>query len=205
MASAGGKPGGRRKATKAAGKAPRRAKAKPGSESASSAETGTKRTRTREPRKPSSPPDWGPLFLLALEHHRSVTDACKAVGKGRTTAYQRREDDGPFRTRWDEIVAGQIGDLEDSSLKRATFGSARPLLYKGKLVTDEDGEIVEWRQFPEALAQFLLRCRAGYDDRGGPESISAGEFARRTAEALGAIETVTCPEDEPDLESVPEA
>jgi hypothetical protein len=88
-----------------------------------------------------SHPDWTTGFLAALEQSPNVSAACRAVGIGRRTAYDRRESDPEFARDWDDALQTAVDDLVGKTWKRA----------------DES----------DTLAIFLLKCHRPqvYGDR----------------------------------------
>ena len=100
-------------------------------------------------------------FIDAIREHRSITKACEAVGKGRTTVYRWRNDDSEFQEEWDEAVETNVDDLEAGAMKRAIEGWLEPVYFKGKPV----GVV---RKFSNALTIFMLKKnrKKMYDDIG---------------------------------------
>lgn len=71
--------------------------------------------------------------------------------------YRRRDDDVPFRERWDEIKGGTVDSLEGSTMQRAINGVVRrkfATVYRNGVK-----HTVEWeeREYPERTAMFLLQ------------------------------------------------
>ena len=89
-------------------------------------------------------------FIDAIREHRSITKACEAVGKGRTTVYRWRKDNQEFQEEWDEAVETNVDDLEAGAMRRAIEGWLEPVYYKG----EPKGVI---RKFSNALTIFMLK------------------------------------------------
>jgi len=96
-------------------------------------------------------------FLKALAACGCVTDACRAVGMSRESAYQlyNRPASAAFRRAWDAALdcAGSL--VEDGAWERSIKGVARPIFYKGE-------QVGEYRHFDERLTMFLLRYRRAH-------------------------------------------
>ena len=122
---------------------------------------GTKRTanaraRTRAPRKASSPPDWGPLWLEAFAESRKVSEACRVTGKGRTTVYDRRADDEDFAEAWNEIILSRKDDLRDGMWNRAIKGDRRPIVVH-EIMADGQRQtrVLQHTTYDTGLQKFL--------------------------------------------------
>jgi hypothetical protein len=98
-------------------------------------------------------------FLKQLAAGGSVTSAARAIGTGRSTVYQWRDDD-EFAALWDEAVKAGTDLIEDEAVRRAVEGVPRPVFYQGQIV----GSIQEFSDF---LLDRQLRARrkAKYSDR----------------------------------------
>ena len=73
--------------------------------------------------------DWAPAFLAALEDTHLVTEACKAAGIHRSTAYNRRAHDAEFARQWAEIEEASTEALERIAVRRASEGSDVLLIF----------------------------------------------------------------------------
>ena len=58
------------------------------------------------------------LFLAALERTGNVSEACRAVGWSRPTAYGWRSADPEFAAAWEEALAVAVRALEAEALRR---------------------------------------------------------------------------------------
>ena len=83
-----------------------------------------------------------------------MTDACRAVGMSRESAYNlyNRESAAAFRRGWDAALDCSLRLVEDEAWSRAVKGVARPVFYQGE-------QVGEYRHFDERLTMFLLRFR----------------------------------------------
>ncbi len=73
--------------------------------------------------------DWHEAFLVALEQQGSVTEASKAAGVNRATAYKHKLNDPFFAKRWDDAIDRAADTLEDEARRRAFAGSDVLLMF----------------------------------------------------------------------------
>jgi hypothetical protein len=72
---------------------------------------------------------WREAFLTALENSGSVTEASKAAGIARKTAYQCKRTDPLFAKDWEESLERSADTLCDEARKRAFSGSDVLLMF----------------------------------------------------------------------------
>lgn len=72
-------------------------------------------------------------FCAALAETANIGKACAAVGMGRTTAYDWRDDDPEFAARWDRAMQIGVTALEDEVKRRAFDGVDEPLVHQGQV------------------------------------------------------------------------
>jgi hypothetical protein len=96
-------------------------------------------------------------FLQALAACRCITDACRAVGMSRQSAYDlyQRPAARAFRASWDAALDCAIAQVEGGAWERSIKGVPRPIFYRGEQVS-------EYRHFDEPLTLFLLRYRRSH-------------------------------------------
>lgn len=141
-------------------------------------------------------PERAAAFFAALAECAQVGKACKAVGMGRMTAYEWREQDPEFAAGWDRALSVGLTALEDEAVRRANEGIDEPVIYQGQLipmmepvlykngkpkmdrltkqpqmrmVLDEDGrpKHVSIKKYSDQLLSFLLRANGEkYRDNG---------------------------------------
>jgi hypothetical protein len=110
----------------------------------------TKRTPEREEQ-----------FLEVLAAGWSVYKAARAIGVGRQTVYDWRNDGlTNFAQRWDEAVESGTDVMEDEAVRRAVHGVTRSVYYQGQPC----GENTE---YSDLLLDKQLRARRKekYSDR----------------------------------------
>lgn len=86
-------------------------------------------------------------FIEGLEQGATITDACKAAGIGRMTAYDHRQRDEAFALRWADAIERGTEELETEARRRAMTGSdtlmifllkaRRPDVYRERLSVDQ--------------------------------------------------------------------
>src|ERR1041385_5489923 len=98
-------------------------------------------------------------FLKALDDARgNVSDACEAIGIGRTAAYKWKSENESLSVEWDDIVDKHMDALESEIYRRAFEGCNKPVFYQG----DQCGSVTE---YSDALAQFILKAHRPNKDR----------------------------------------
>ena len=78
---------------------------------------------------------WRPQgrFLRAFARTGSVSQACRASGVPRRTAYNWRDADAEFRRRWERVRSLGVGRLHDEAVRRAFEGDERPVWHDGRV------------------------------------------------------------------------
>lgn len=77
-------------------------------------------------------PEKAVAFCAALAETCNIGKACKAVGMGRTTAYEWRDSDEAFAEMWDKAMKVGVSVLEDEATRRAHEGVDKPVVHKGE-------------------------------------------------------------------------
>lgn len=98
-------------------------------------------------------PERAAAFCAALAETCNVGKACKAIGIGRTTAYEWRDADPVFAEMWDRAMAVGVSALEDEAHRRAFEGVDKPIVHQG-VVMDT------FKDYSDTLAIFLLKAHA---------------------------------------------
>jgi hypothetical protein len=121
-------------------------------------------------------------FLAALSELGHVTLACKAVGIGRTQAYEWRKRDAAFSKGWDEAIDVATELLEIECRRRAAVGTEETVYHRGLAC----GTI---RKYSDLLLIFLLKAmkpekyRDSYEHFHNVPSVSGAEEARKRVAA----------------------
>lgn len=90
-------------------------------------------------------------FLTVLTETASVTEACAAIGVGRTSAYSRKADNAAFAAAWDNAIDEYSETLEREADRRAVQGTTKPVFYQGI----QCGEVQE---YSDTLLMFRLKA-----------------------------------------------
>jgi hypothetical protein len=128
---------------------------------------------------------WEALFLEAVGQTCNVTTACKLAGIGRRTAYNHREADQAFASKWHEAIEEGCDDLESEARRRAMDGVEKPIFWRGQRVATV-------REYSDTLLIFMLKAYRPEKFRevkpGTLEALLAklpADFARELRKALG--------------------
>ncbi len=92
------------------------------------------------------------LFLEWLSETANVSEACRASGIPRSTAYLWRSQDEQFAHAWDEANELGTDGLEDEAVRRGRDGVEEPVFYRGS----ECGAV---RKYSDTLLIFMLKAR----------------------------------------------
>ena len=90
------------------------------------------------------------LFISEIMTTLDITLALVNVWRG---------EDPLFNEAYTAAEEAFVDIIEKEAIRRAVYGVQEPVVYKGKVVTDPDGEIVYSRNFSDSLMQFILRGR----------------------------------------------
>lgn len=72
-------------------------------------------------------------FCAALAETANIGRACTAIGMGRSTAYDWRDDDPEFASAWDRAMQIGVTALEDEAKRRAFEGVEEPIIHQGQI------------------------------------------------------------------------
>jgi len=107
---------------------------------------------TTQARQPLSRPRvWEAAFLGTLSKRANVTEACRAAGIQRATAYKRRAENESFAARWDQAISEASDALMEEAWRRAVDGVDRPVYQGGTQV----GSV---REYSDRLMEKLLEA-----------------------------------------------
>lgn len=96
------------------------------------------------------------LFLEELARRGIVSDACKAAGIARPTAYEWRDADAEFAKAWTEALEVAIERAEAEAYRRGVEGWDEPVY--GRVAKDQDGEIGTIRRHSDAMLNLILKA-----------------------------------------------
>ena len=99
-------------------------------------------------------------FLTQLRDGYPPGVAIRRAGLKRTTTYTHRKDDDAFREAWDDAYEmGTDAVYVAEAARRGVSGVLVPQFYKGKVITDAAGKMIEVREYSDRLLEFLLTAR----------------------------------------------
>lgn len=99
-------------------------------------------------------------FLGALASSGNVSMALAVSNVPRATAYTRRNTDAVFARGWTEAMEEATDTLEAEARRRAVEGVLEPIVSGGKLVKDDEGNVVFIRRYSDNLLALLLRAHS---------------------------------------------
>lgn len=112
-------------------------------------------------------------FCAALAETANVGRACRALGMGRTTAYDWREEDPDFAEKWDRAMRIGVTALEDEATRRAFEGVDDPVIHQG--------------QFQYALEPKLTRGGKPVLDRTTKQPVMVAAFNEDGTRKLASV------------------
>lgn len=118
-------------------------------------------------------------FCEVLAETGIVTDACRAVGKDRDTAYRHRRRNPLFAAAWAAALSHARNRLADALLARSLEGSV-DFLYR-------DGELVGERRYIDNRVAYAMLRRLDKQAEADPEPVRT-ELARQPAKALRRLD-----------------
>lgn len=96
------------------------------------------------------------LFLEELERRGVVTDAARAAGVARRTAYEWRAADEVFAKEWDNALDVAIDAAETEAWRRGIEGVDEPVI--GRVARDQDGVITYVKKYSDGLLTTILKA-----------------------------------------------
>lgn len=98
------------------------------------------------------------VFLDILGRTGNVSAAARMAGLSRSSAYALRRRDPGFAAAWRDAEEEAVDLLEAEARRRAVEGIEEPLMGGGKLIKDDDGQVVTVRKYNDRLLEFLLKA-----------------------------------------------
>lgn len=111
-------------------------------------------------------PEVQEIFLQVLEDTASPKQAAQACGISRRLAFEYKQNDVEFRTRWEKAIDVAMDALLDEAYRRACLGVEEPVIYQGQLSTTRDPQTgderpLTVRKHSDRLLEVLLKFRYG--------------------------------------------
>lgn len=89
-------------------------------------------------------------FLATLAQTCNVSEAARAAGIGRSSAYEWREDDETFAKAWDEAEQEAADKLEREAWRRAVEGTDKPVTFQGVITAT-------YKEYSDRMLEILLK------------------------------------------------
>lgn len=106
------------------------------------------------------------LFLQVLEDTASPKQAAQVCGISRRLAFEYKQNDLEFRTRWEKAIEVAMDALLDEAYRRACIGVDEPVIYQGQVAMTHDAKTGEERpltvkRHSDRLLEVMLKFRYG--------------------------------------------
>jgi hypothetical protein len=89
-------------------------------------------------------------FLVVLRETCNVSEAARAAGIGRRTAYEWREKDAKFAEGWDDAEEEAADKLEREAWRRAVEGIDKPVVHQGVITAT-------YKEYSDRMLEILLK------------------------------------------------
>ena len=128
------------------------------------------------------------LFIQILEDTCSPKQAAAACGISRRLAFDYKQKDAAFRSRWEKAIEVALDALLDEAYRRAAIGVDEPVIHSGQLSMTRDPETgkerpLTVRKHSDRLLEVLLKFRYG-DQMADRLRVKVEESSGLDAEAL---------------------
>jgi hypothetical protein len=90
-------------------------------------------------------------FLNVLAEFCNVSEACRASGIGRTTAYEWKASDAAFSAAWDQAEQEAADKLEREAWRRAVEGVDTPVTFHGEICDT-------YKTYSDRMLELLLKA-----------------------------------------------
>ncbi|GBQ88327.1 hypothetical protein [Asaia krungthepensis] len=127
------------------------------------------------------------VFLEHLKKAANVSDAARAAGIDRKTAYNWRKGDPLFSESWRLAIEEATDLLEGEARRRAIEGYDEPVLHGGRLVCDAEGQPVTRKRYSDGLLRMLLRAHRPASFGGGRTTPDHDDLPPVTSEGDDAL------------------
>jgi hypothetical protein len=89
-------------------------------------------------------------FIAVLRETCNVSEAARAAGIGRRTAYEWRDKDAAFAGDWDEAEQEAADKLEREAWRRGVEGVDKPVVHQGVIMTT-------YKEYSDKMLEILLK------------------------------------------------
>lgn len=90
-------------------------------------------------------------FIATLRESCNVSEAARAAGIGRSTAYEWRDDDPEFAAAWDDAEQEAADKLEREAWRRAVEGTDKPVTFQGAITAT-------YKEYSDRMLEILLKA-----------------------------------------------
>lgn len=90
-------------------------------------------------------------FIATLAETCNVSEACRAAGIGRTTAYEWKEADEAFAAAWDDAEQEAADKLEREAWRRGVEGTDKPVTFQGRICDT-------YKEYSDRMLELLLKA-----------------------------------------------
>ena len=118
--------------------------------------------RKRLPGRPLSPEERVAAQDVFLAHYKdtaNVRRSCEKANIGRSTFYDWLKHDAEFKALYDDAEPDAADYLLDEAWTRATKGYLKPVISNGKVVYDDDGNVMMERVVSDMMLKALMVWR----------------------------------------------
>lgn len=98
------------------------------------------------------------VFLEQLRTTANVSEAARAAGIDRKTAYNWRHCDTRFCDQWKQALEDATDALEAEARRRAVDGYDEPVIHGGRVICDTEGRPLTRKRYSDGLLRMLLRA-----------------------------------------------
>ncbi|TKD50208.1 terminase [Sphingomonas baiyangensis] len=116
-------------------------------------------------------------FLKTLRETCNVSEAARAAGIGRRTAYEWREADETFAANWQDAEDEAADKLEREAWRRAVEGTDKPVTFQGAITAT-------YKEYSDRMLEILLKAHR-------PDKF----VERFKGEVSGGVSITVLPED----------
>jgi hypothetical protein len=90
-------------------------------------------------------------FIATLADSCNVSEACRAAGIGRTTAYEWKGEDASFAAAWEQAEQEAADKLEREAWRRAVEGTDKPVTFQGRVCDT-------YKEYSDRMLEILLKA-----------------------------------------------
>lgn len=90
-------------------------------------------------------------FIETLRESCNVSEAARAAGIARRTAYDWRDGDAEFASAWDDAEQDAADKLEREAWRRAVEGTDKPISFQGVVTAS-------YKEYSDKMLEILLKA-----------------------------------------------